>query len=277
MADSNAVKSFYENNTRRFLKWGAGRETGVIHREVWGEGVKTKTQALHYCHDLLIAELPQGHVNPIRVLDLGCGIGSSLIYLCLQAEADLEGVGVTISPLQVERARQNARSNGMSQQCSFIEADFSKLPNIGTFDFVYSIEAFVHAPNAVQYFEQVSRVLNPGGRLCIIDDILEATSPEPEIDRFREGWQIGSLCSIAEIDQLAASVGLTTKGDIDLTAYLNLGRPRDWFIKGMLAMPGVNPATSPYIKSLDGGDALQQCLKNGWVSYRLLTFEKPGQ
>ena len=272
-AHSGIVKAFYERNTRRFLRWGGGSREGVIHREVWGPGVETREQAFQYVHEVLLRRLPALD-RPVRVLDLGCGVGSSLFYLCRHAGQNIEAVGVTISPTQVALAKEKAEEWGLAQQTTFLEADFTDLPALAPFDFVYSIEAFVHASSAQAYLSQVSDVLLPTGRLCLIDDFLESSVDNNQLDRFRDGWRVQSLVSAQELKEIASGFELSLSNDTNLTPYLNLGRPRDQFIKGMLAIPGVRKLRSEYIKGLNGGDALQACLKGGLITYRVVEFEK---
>ncbi len=271
---SDSVKKFYEHNTRRFLSWGGGRKSGVMHREVWGEGVKSKEEAFHFTHQLLLRRLNAIATNPINVLDLGCGVGSSLIYLARHADCAIKGTGVTISPSQVEKAIERSTRLLGRTSCSFIEADFSRLPDLDTFHFAYSIEAFVHAPDARQYFSEVARVLVSGGKLYLIDDFLTSEKKSAYLDRFRAGWRIGSLHTVEQLVEMAAEFGLVLKENEDLTTYLNLGRPRDLLIKMMLRIPGVHRLSPEYIRSLDGGDALQVCLQKGWIGYKMLGFER---
>ena len=275
MSDNSKVKTFYEHNTRRFLRWGGGKNEGVIHREVWGEGVETKEQAFHYCHHLLLQRLPLIHNRPIRVLDLGCGVGSSLFYLCRHANQPIDATGVSISPTQIGLAKERAQQIDFNDQCTFIEADFSKLPALKPIDFVYAIEAFVHATNTRAFFEQTTGLLAEKGRLCIIDDFLLQEGQDELVERFCRGWQIGNLHTVSKVEAIAAEFGLELNENVDLTSYLNLGRPRDWLIKGGLSIPGVRKIPSLYLKSLDGGDALQSCLAKGKISYRLLQFSRP--
>jgi SAM-dependent methyltransferase len=274
MNASESVKTFYEHNTRRFLAFGGGRASGVIHREVWGEGVQTKNEAFHYSHHLLLQRLNGIRRTPLRVLDLGCGVGSSLFYLCGHADGPVEATGVTISPTQVIEARARAGRLSLSEQCTFLEADFTHLPEVGLVDLAFSIEAFVHAPDARRYFEQVSSVLAPEGKLFLIDDFLEEKENNVYLERFRKGWRLGSLLSVNRLQEMAGEAGLKLIENQDLTSYLNLDRPRDLFIKALFKIPGIVRLSPEYLMSLDAGDALQTCLKKGWVNYRLIGFKK---
>lgn len=279
MSHTKSVKDFYEHNTRRFLRWGGGTREAVIHREVWGAGVATKAEAFHYVHRLLLEEVDRQEADPVHLLDLGCGVGSSLFYLCRHAQRPCKATGISVSPTQIHTAEAIAGENGLAQQCAFIEADFLSLPSLPPVHLAYSIEAFVHAADAAGYFREAAATLAQGGRLVLIDDVLETDVPEDgaghrEVTRFREGWRLGSLHTVNAIEQFAKSADLHLVSNSNLTSGLNLGRPRDYFIKALFAIPGIVHLNPTYLRSLDGGDALQTCLKKGWVSYRMLVFEK---
>jgi hypothetical protein len=76
------------------------------------------------------------------------------------------------------------------------------------------------------------------------------------------------------VDALAAVARLQLVTDCDLTAYLELDRPRDRAIA--IAVPLLRPLglTSPRYLSLLGGNALSRCLKERLVTYRFRVWEK---
>ena len=269
---SASVRSFYERNTKRFLSVGGGRSARVMHREVWGEDVSNRMDALHYPHRLVLDRLHRLEKHSVRVLDLGCGVGSSLFYLCRHFRGDIEAVGVSISATQVETAKLASRELGLRQLCHFVEADFQHLPELGSFDIVFGIESFVHAPDSGGLMAEISKVLNPTGSLLVIDDFLQEEAQNRHISRFVKGWRLGSLQTVPRWMDQAADVGLVGIENLDLTPLLNLGRPRDKLLKVMLAVPGVKRIRPEYLLALDGGDALQTCIKRGWIRYRLRQF-----
>lgn len=272
MTNNQPVKQFYERNTRHFLLWGGGRAAGVMHREVWGAGVRSRTEALHYSHHLLLERLACLEEPAPHVLDLGCGVGSSLFHLCRYAERPMRGTGISISPRQVAEATRRTRQYALP--CQFVEADFACLPDLDPAHMVYAIEAFVHATDAAGFFQQVAGLLPWGGRLFLIDDFLQTDLRPSEIERFEQGWRLSSLLPVNQVEQFAAAAGLEMIEHLDLTPFLNLGRPRDRFIRAMLSVPGVLRLNPTYLRALDGGDALQTCLKRGWIGYKLVGFQK---
>lgn len=60
----------------------------------------------------------------------------------------------------------------------------------------------------------------------------------------------------------------------DLTSRLDLGRPRDHFIKWCIVPLRPLLWRWPYFRGLIGGDAVQKCLKEGIIEYRHLVFER---
>ncbi|EMS55507.1 Cycloartenol-C-24-methyltransferase 1 [Triticum urartu] len=55
------------------------------------------------------------------------------------------------------------RSVGLGATCDFVKADFMKMPfSDNTFDAVYAIEATCHAPDPVDCYKEIYRVLKPG-------------------------------------------------------------------------------------------------------------------
>ncbi len=275
---TGAIRAFYDRNTRLFLSRGRQGETGTIHRAVWAEGVEHLAQALNYTNEMIHHELlalrQVSQTAVLRVIDLGCGVGGSLLYLAERLSEDFWGLGVTISALQASLARQRAREMGQASRCAFLVGDYLNLPVAGKFDAAFSIEAFAHALDPQRYLEEVSRLLRPGGRLLLCDDFAseQASAHDFWLWSFKKGWLAPRLCSPAQLEALATNSGLGLIFQNNLTPHLRLSRMTAW-----LARPAVAAGVRlghPYFNSLFGGMALQQALKNGIVSYRFIVFEK---
>lgn len=119
-----------------------------------------------------LAMLPQlaeltGHE---QVLDIATAAGHTALALATHA-AHVTGVDLTAEML-VE-ARQLAAERGVSN-VSFQEADAEKLPFAdGSFDVVTCRIAAHHFPNPEAFCRESARVLKPGGRLLVIDNVAE--------------------------------------------------------------------------------------------------------
>ena len=275
VALTERVRRYYDNNAAAFERLGQGGAS--IHRAVWGPGVRTRVQAFHYVDELILAEV--GGAKP-AIVDLGCGLGASLIYLA--GRADMRGEGITISAAQSSRAAELIAEAGAGGRVRVRQGDFLSVPEdlLGTADMAFSIEAFIHSPDAGRYFEQAAKTLRPGGRLVLCDDFLNSATPPDTprgrrwMEEFRVGWHAGSLMTLDQVRDAAAAHGLRLVRDLDLTPYLELRRPRDRWISLLVRVGGVLRPEGPYWLSLVGGNALQWALLNGLLSYRFLELRK---
>jgi SAM-dependent methyltransferase len=272
------VRRFYDRNTARFRHLGQGGAS--IHRAVWGPDVTSREAAFHHVEDRLLALLPAD--RPVRVVDLGCGVGGSLLHLASR-RADLTADGVTISPAQADVGARLVEEAGLADRVRVREGDFLAPPaELAGADLAFSIEAFVHGPDPAGYFRAAAGLLRPGGLLAVCDDVLgvpgRTPSPREErlLGRFRTGWRVGSLLAVPDLLAAAADAGLRLVTDDDLTAHLELRRPRDLAVTAGVAATRWLPerVRGDYWWSLAGGDALQRCLVERLVEYRLLVLER---
>ena len=93
-------------------------------------------------------------------LDVGTGTGSAALVIA-ERFREARVVGVDIAPEMVERARQKARD---SANLSFEHGDASALPfDDASFD-------LVTAANMIPFFDELARVVRPGGTLvaCVL-------------------------------------------------------------------------------------------------------------
>lgn len=108
------------------------------------------------------------------ILDVGCGIGGSSLYLANRFNARV--VGITLSPVQANRAVERAQAIGFSgytdeeppvQKRPY--AEFHVVDALNTpfadnqFDFIWSMESGEHMPDKVQFLQECYRLLKPGG------------------------------------------------------------------------------------------------------------------
>jgi cyclopropane fatty-acyl-phospholipid synthase-like methyltransferase len=273
------LRAYYEANTHAFVKFGEGGQS--IHRAVWAPGVVDKDGAFHHVDAQILKQLVlPGDGSRARVLDLGCGVGASLLWLA--RHADIDGVGVTISPLQAGWARKQAIEQGLGARVQFLEASFTALPStFGEFDLAFSIEAFVLSPSPQAFLAEVSRHLKPGGKLVLVDDFLteagaQATSGRGArwIREFRRGWMASSVITVAQLQAEAGTHGLHMTASDDLTPYLELRRPRDLAISALVSVGRYLPIRNHRWLSWLGGNGLQMGLVHGFIEHRIIVLER---
>jgi len=280
----NRVADYYDSNTRRFLRFGESSSNDAIHRGLWTPGVTNTTEAADAVNRLVVERLSD-HVpaGEGRVLDLGCGVGATVVRLARAMDAQV--AGVTISRVQAEIAEKRLAAEGLAERCHVVCGDFAQLPAEPLYHAMVAIESVVHAPSLAELISSLATRLCPGGRMVLVDDWmtdrdLGLPARERCLDRFRAGWRIGSLHTVAEFAAMGESSGLRLLEDLDLTAYLRLGRPRDRVIDVVLGAAGVVPrmrdrlVEKPFWANMIGGSALQTGLSRRWLEYRLLMLER---
>jgi len=97
-----------------------------------------------------------------QIIDVGCGIGGSSLYLAEKFNA--HATGITLSPVQASRATERAEEAGLAAAVQFQVADALDMPFANdTFDFVWSMESGEHMPDKEKFLAECYRVLKPGG------------------------------------------------------------------------------------------------------------------
>jgi tocopherol O-methyltransferase len=267
------VLGYYEENTLRMLRWGPGRSEGVIHRAVRDPDCPGPREALRSVERRILNLLSD--LAPDHVVDLGCGVGSSALWLA--ERLPLRMTGITLSPLQAALAGKAAARRGLGGRCRFLAGDFCSPLPIEAAGAAYAIESLSHAPDPGSFFARQAEILLPGSLLLVCDDFRTrdtAADPEEErwIRRFSEGWRLPSLRSAQEIIREARENGFALVSDEDLTPFLR-PTPRAALAARKLfeSLPVLKPAVR---SSLAGGTALQVCLRRGWIRYRFLAFRR---
>jgi tocopherol O-methyltransferase len=100
------------------------------------------------------------------ILDVGCGMGGSSLYLAKKYNAQV--VGVTLSQKQLEIATQKAQAENLSNVFFKIENALS-LKSIAndSIDCVWSLESCEQFYDKNLFLQQAYRVLKPGGKLML--------------------------------------------------------------------------------------------------------------
>ena len=102
------------------------------------------------------------------VLDVGCGIGGAARFMASSYGCRVTGVDLTAE--YVELADELTSRTGLSDRVTHIRATALALPfEGGSFDAAVILHAGMNVENKAQMYDEVSRVLKPGGRLVIYD------------------------------------------------------------------------------------------------------------
>jgi ubiquinone/menaquinone biosynthesis C-methylase UbiE len=184
------VSKFSEQETESYYD-----AEDAIYRAVWDEDGSvhwgyfdetTGTDFLKGCANLNRIMVDRGRIGTdARALDLGCGNGTTAIWLAGQAGCHVTGIdlsGVRIDNAKSARERQKP---GLRERLAFEKASATELPFAdGQFSRVWSQAVIYHVPDKRSVLKEVYRVLETGG-IFVFDDLVKPKQEvSPEAQRF---------------------------------------------------------------------------------------------
>lgn len=269
------IINYYEKCDKSFQHWGE-EKIYRMHFGFWEKNIHSHTQALENM-DRVLAEMAKVKSGD-RILDAGCGVGGSAIWLA--KNFNVEVIGITLSPLQCQKANIFAKEEGVSDRVKFYIRDFT---NTGfdkeSFDIVWSIESVCHALDKKGFIKEAKRILKSGGRLIIADGFIKKENLN-KLDRFLlNNWikrvVVPNLAKVSDFQKYLKDVGFKNIEFTDITKNILLSS-KEIFRRGVLGWPvyklkGKNPVQMNHVK----GCIFQYlALKKGAWVYGIVYGEK---
>lgn len=193
-------------------------ENLALHYGYWEPGIRTHSEAL-LNKNRIMAEVA-GIAPGAHVLDAGCGIGGSSIWLA--KHRGCRATGITVSAQQVAHAQRNAVRHGVADRVAFEQADFLKTPFPDeSFDVVWAVESSCYAVDKADFFREAFRVLKKGGTLIACDGY--ATRREFNPKEWRavmdclNGWAVPNLSTVEEFEAGMRDCGFLDIGITEAT------------------------------------------------------------
>ncbi len=259
-----------------------------MHHGYYGADGKQKKDRRQAQIDLIEELLAWAKIQEAsQILDVGCGIGGSTLYLANKFKAC--ATGITLSPVQANRAQERAQAAGMagsdeersrseegedrgrvSSACrttfppecpqkraiaQFQVADALNLPFADqSFDLIWSLESGEHMPDKVKFLQECYRVLQPGGTFLLVTWCHRPTDEQPltanerkHLEDIYRVYCLPYVISLPQYEAIARSCG-----------FQNI-RTADW-------STAVAPFWDVVIDSAFTPKALIGLLRSGWMT-----------
>ncbi|PCI16513.1 MAG: SAM-dependent methyltransferase [Piscirickettsiaceae bacterium] len=182
----------------------------AIHYGYWSEKTKSHSDSLLEMNEVLARELdlkPGDHV-----LDAGCGIGGSSIWLAENFAVKV--TGITISPTQIEQANKNAKRRGVEHLVSFKLEDYTQTSfDDESFDHIWGLESICYALKKSDFVKEAYRLLKKGGSFAIADGFAskrELTDQEWRyVLKVLNGWSMPNMSLPSEFEAFMRDSGFS--------------------------------------------------------------------
>jgi tocopherol O-methyltransferase len=255
-----------------------------LYRMFWGEhlhhgywnGGETPVQAQIQLMEQLSqrAGIPRG----ANVLDIGCGVGGSALWLADQFGCRV--TGMTISPVQAKMAARKAKARGLGERVRFEVCDANQWkPEPESLDVVWIMESSEHFPDKKHFFERCAIALKPGGTLAVCAWLRrDGAMPPGEqelVATIAEAMMSASLDSLSNYRDWMRDAGLTVTAAEDITRHVE----RTWV---QCARIGENPVLN-FLVRFTGGPTrrfvkafplMQEAYSSGAMAFGLFVAKK---
>lgn len=190
----------------------------AMHFGYWDDEADNFSQALERENEIL-AEKANIEKSSI-VLDAGCGVGGSAIYLAKKFGCTV--IGITLSQKQADSSTKNAKESGVGHLAEFYKMDFSKTTfKDKYFDVVWAIESVCHADDKKSFIKEAFRVLKEGGRLVLADGFASKNQYDPSerslMKKWLNGWGVNFLETSEYFKKYSKEAGFKNISFLDVT------------------------------------------------------------
>lgn len=212
------VKNYYNNVQKSYDILWMNKKNLAMHLGFWDENTKSQHEAL-FNENLYIAkalDIKKGD----KVLDAGCGVGGTAIWIAEEYGAKV--TGVSIMKNQIDMAKQYAKDRKVDHLVNFKVKDYIEtgFPD-ESFDKIYAMESMCHAESKEDFIREMYRLLKPGGTIAIIDEFVAKEFLDKDEQRllndWLDGWAVPNMLRVEKFHEMFIAGGFKKLKSVDVT------------------------------------------------------------
>lgn len=237
------IEKFYDLYHKLYLDIWGNYDNLALHMGYYDPSIKSHEESLLRLNEIIfdMAKIRQNDL----VLDAGCGVGGSSIWL-----AKLKGckvIGISLAKKEIKLARKFAKQNKVDNIIRFeamnmIKTNFSD----NFFNVIIAIESTCYIINKLFFLKEASRILKQGERLIISDYFFNKSYSLTEkyyMNCINKESSI-NLCSFEEFENL-----MKLSGFGDIKQYNISSNIKESYEKGIIKLSKlIETVTDPLLK-----------------------------
>lgn len=208
------VQEYYDQCYSDYkLIWHTDRNLG-FHYGYYDNAQKSHDQAVLRMNEVLASKAEITEAD--RVLDAGCGIGGSAIWLAKSRGCRV--AGINIDEEQIEVARRLLEERRLNKLVELYNMDFSNtgFPD-SCFDVVWALESSCYARDKFDFLTEARRLLKVNGRLVVADGFVAEDGIHKNVVKWLDGWAVPNLASVSQFQNYLSRLNFESVAFEDIT------------------------------------------------------------
>jgi cyclopropane fatty-acyl-phospholipid synthase-like methyltransferase len=279
MSRNQDIADYYDQTLHHYQRWWNLDENLSVHYGIWDETSRNFQETLANTNKIM-AHIA-GIEDTMHILDAGCGVGGSGIFLAKNYNVKVSGI--TLSKKQLNCAKANAEKLKLNDLLDFRLEDYTKTSyENNSFDLIWCIESITSATNKSDFAREAYRLLKPGGKLIIADyfNVANGSDKKEYLEKWRKLWSMAPIESLREYQPKFTENGLELIENHDYTNAIRKTSRRMYLSFVLGAVPAIiynlifkNVGRFGRNNYKSGYYQYKAFKKNLW-QYRILLFKK---
>ncbi|MEL7121360.1 MAG: methyltransferase domain-containing protein [Bacteroidota bacterium] len=275
------IADYYDQTEIHYRRAWDLNDSLAMHYGYWRKDTQNFRQSLVHMNEKLAQTA--GIKAEDKVLDAGCGLGGSALFLAKNYGCQV--IGITLLERHVHQARALAVESQLQHLVQYKKQDYTQTQfPAESFDVIWTNESIVHAADKKAFVKECQRLLKPGGRLIMGEyywkEERRSEKDQVLLDKWMHAWAIPHLISKEQFISDLKSSGLDLLVFEDITTNIKKSAFRmyygSFFMTVLSALYRIyNPKVRFFADNHYKGLYYQYpALKKGLWEYRVLLAKK---
>lgn len=216
-------------------------------------------------------------LKPLRILDVGCGVGNTLIKLA--SAFNMQGHGISISNKEIVQAKKNIVALPHGKKIHFQQQSFDDPINF-CYDKAIAIESLKHSFHLNHTASNLYQAADKDATIHIIDDFFKGANDSGIYAiSLKKDWNLSNLYSKADFVEAFCNAGFEVQNSIDFTEHVL--RKSIFMLQlkiaifSLLEKVSFNSARKNLLAIFKSGFILELMFQKKQFTYECLIFRKP--